>query len=166
MTERTGIEPNVDFVLYVPGVSSDMLAMQHLYNAYQTGPDTHYANWWDFKRQVEKGHVVAGQVVRDGEVIALFGLELMTKPNPWLNVLFYAGHIDRQILRSMAHRLYATLQFYKAELGRTDEVGAVRMQGRSGWQKIARALGYEMDRRGFVFDDQEGLKHGYVSRFI
>lgn len=165
MTERLGISSDVQFHLYPPAIASDLLAMQHLFNAYRSGPDLDYGNWWDFKRQVSVGHIVTGQIVVDRETKALFGIELMTRPNPWLNFLFYSGTIDRDVCREMSFWLYMTLQHWKMELGRDDERGAVRLQGRGGWQRIAKSMGFEMDRRGFVFDDQEGIKNGYVSRF-
>lgn len=139
--------------------------MQVLFEAYYAGPDNEYPDRWEFGRQVLRGHIVAGAVIVAGRQVAFFGVELMTKPDPWLNLLFYSGEVNRQIMRGMVWQLYGMLQRYKAELGRSDDIGAVRILGRPGWQRIAAGLGIEMDRRGFVFDNQKGLKDGYVRRF-
>jgi hypothetical protein len=139
--------------------------MQGLFAAYHAGPDNEFSSWWDFRREVASGHIVTGAVVVDGVPVAMFGVELMTKPGPWLNMLFYSGAITRPIMRAMVWQLYAMLQFYKTDCGLPYERGAVRIVGREGWRRIAAGMGIEMDRRGFVFDDQKGLKNGYVRRF-
>jgi hypothetical protein len=163
MTEQTGSQPN--FWLYPPQVGYDVFMMQQLFAAYRAGLDSEYLNWWDFGREVMRGHIVTGAVITGGRQVAYFGVELMELPSPWLNLLFYSGEISRPIMRGMVWQLYGALQHYKADLGRSDEVGSVRILGRPGWRRIAGGLGIEMDRRGFVFDDQKGLKDGYVRRF-
>jgi hypothetical protein len=163
MTARHGT--SFDFQLFPPSIDADLLTMQMLFRAYEMGSDTEFSNWWDFRREVRRGHIVAGAIYINHAPVAYFGVELMTKPQPWLNLLFYAGRISRPLMREMVHRLYSLLQMYKSELGRSDEVGAVRIVGRPGWRKIAANMGIEMDRRGFVFDNQKGIKNGYVRRF-
>lgn len=153
----------ISFEVLSPDI--DALKVQDLFRAYQAGPDDEFSNWWDFYREIRSGHIVPGVVADRGQVVALFGVELMNRPGPWLNLLFYTGRISRPIMREMVWQLYRMLLFYKQEIGRADEVGAVRILGRPGWRKIAKSMGFEMDRRGFVFDDQKGVKHGYVSRF-
>jgi hypothetical protein len=153
------------FWLYPPLVAHDAFLMQQVFAAYKAGQDSEFLSWWDFGREVARGHIVVGLIMVDSEEVATFGVELMTKPNPWLNLLFYSGQISRPIMRDMVWQLYAMLQHYKEEHGRSDEVGAVRILGRPGWARIAAGLGIEMDRRGFVFDDQKGLKNGYLRRF-
>lgn len=146
--------------MFEPSIAADLMTMQTIFQAYRQVADDGYASWWEFQRQVKLGHIHVCQVIHEGEAVALFGMELMDKPMPWLNMLFYTGLINTAICAQMARGLYLTLQHWKLECGWTGH-GAVRFLGRKGWIRMIRKQGFDIDRRGFVFDDQEGAKNGH-----
>lgn len=150
-----------EFLVYDKDV--DILTLQAFYHAYQVAADGYYGNWWDFARQVRNGHILLISITEE-DYRSCLGIELMRdKKGPYINPIFYAGHLTRRLIRDLVWYLYQVLQHYKEE-ERYQGYGRLYLGGRPGWQAVAYRLGFTIDHEDFVSENQEVLRHGLLKR--
>jgi hypothetical protein len=118
---------------------------------------------WDFRqfnRMIDDGHLICGAIFKRKQPIAAFGIELMKEPVLHLSFLFYAGSFHRSLFDPMFGFLWRGLQALKAGEG-SDKPGAVRLVGRKGWQRMLKGRGFEIDRDGYIREDQKAVRDGF-----
>lgn len=161
LTLPHGENSDCEFFAYDKGI--DILTLQAFYQAYEMGSDGYYQNWWDFSREVRRGHIICVSIT-EPDYRSCFGLELMIDDEgPYLSMLFYVGRLTRKLVRELAWWLFQFAQHYKHEQG-FDGYCRLLVGGRPGWRALIERMGLTIDPRGFIYEDQEGFRYGYVQR--
>jgi len=140
---------------------ADHLTLRKCYAAFCVGGDGFYRDWWEFARDVRRGHVVPF-VIEHGNKETEFGIELMLHPQtggPVFSVLYYTGELNGDLFSELVWFLYESMQNHKLAM-HTQKHGFLRVIGRKGWARLIRRIGVEIDADGYISEDQPAIRYG------
>jgi hypothetical protein len=143
---------------------TDQLSLREAYAAFCIGGDGFYRDWWEFARDVRRGHVVPF-IIEHGNRETQFGIELMSHPEtggPVFSVLYYTGELSGDLISELAFFLYDAMQHHKLSLHGHNKPGYLRVVGRKGWARLIRRIGVEIDDDGYIADDQDAVRYGML----
>lgn len=148
---------------------ADHLTLRECYAAFCVGGDGFYRDWWDFARDVRKGHVVPFVIEHisfpSGQHAEThFGIELMTHPKtggPVFSVLYYTGELNGELVSELTFFLYQAMQNHKLDI-HTQKHGYLRVIGRPGWKRLVKRIGVTMDDDGYISEDQPAIRYGML----